>query len=168
MRAGQPFGAVCTVPANVTISGGAVTPFTISVSTLASAAATPVSLLVMLLASRVPANRRYYRILVPALNAVGAMLLAALLVFPGSAAVVAARRQHLLRHTQLASPRWHVHRFTIRSHLGHYGGRHNLLPDGRHSADRCIVGVLWPNFSELGDYGAERLRGLTRSRLFPR
>ena len=115
MCAGQPFGAVCTVPASVTISGGAVTPFTISVSTLASAAATPlvrppsaplqppgpwqplvvISLLVMLLASRVPANRRYYRILVPALNAVGAMLLAALLVFPGSAAVVAARRQHL-------------------------------------------------------------------------
>jgi hypothetical protein len=33
--AGQLFGAVCTVPASVTISGGAVTPFTISVSTLA-------------------------------------------------------------------------------------------------------------------------------------
>ena len=57
-------------------------------------------------------------------------------------------------HTQFTSRRSNVHWFTIRSHLGHYGGRHNLLHAGRHSADRCIVGVLWPNFSELGDYGA--------------
>jgi chitobiase/beta-hexosaminidase-like protein/centrosomal CEP192-like protein len=99
---GQPFGAVCTVPPNVTISGGTATPLTISVSTLASGAATPevlppsaplqqpvpwppltvAGLLAILLACCVR-NNRYYRILVPPLNTVRAVLLAVLLVFSG-------------------------------------------------------------------------------------
>ena len=101
--AGQPFGAVCTVPPSVTISGAAVIPFTISVSTLTPGAVAPqalpssepsqrpspwpplavTSLLVILLASRFPVGRRHYGTLVPALNAVTAVFLAALLVFYG-------------------------------------------------------------------------------------
>jgi hypothetical protein len=99
---GQPFGAACSVPGSVAISNGTPAPFTISVSTLAAGAATPeahppampfsrpapwrplavVSLLAILLASRVR-HTRHYRIVVPALNAIGVLLLAVLLAFSG-------------------------------------------------------------------------------------
>ena len=39
--AGQPFGAVCTVPTGVTVSGAAAIPFTISVSTLTASVVAP-------------------------------------------------------------------------------------------------------------------------------
>ena len=100
---GQPFGSVCTVPPSVTISGGAVTPFTISVSTLTPSAVAPesrppsaplqrpdpwqplavTSLLIVLLASRIPVGRRYYGIVAPALNSIGAVFMAALLIVDG-------------------------------------------------------------------------------------
>jgi hypothetical protein len=100
---GQPFGSVCTVPPSVTISGGAVTPFTISVSTLTPSAVAPesrppsaplqrpdpwqplavASLLIVLLASRIPVGRRYYGIVAPALNTIGAVFMAALLIVYG-------------------------------------------------------------------------------------
>ena len=68
-----------------------------------------VSVLVMLPASRVPANRRYYRILEPALNALGAMLPAALLVVSGIGCGAAARRQHPPRYRNNSHSRKQPH-----------------------------------------------------------
>ena len=100
---GQPFGAVCTVPTSVTVSGAAAIPFTISVSTLTPSAVAPqarppwtplqqpspwqslavAGLLAILLASQLPFSRRRYRTLMPAPNAVVAILLTALMVVSG-------------------------------------------------------------------------------------
>jgi hypothetical protein len=127
---GQPFGAVCTVPPSVTVSGAAAIPFTISVSTLAASVATPqarppssplqppapwqplalATLLVILLASRFRLIDSYRRIIAPALNTVGAVLLAALLVLSGigcgggSSQATSPPKQEQQQETQTATP----------------------------------------------------------------
>jgi hypothetical protein len=101
---------------------------------------------------------------VPALNTVGAVLLAVLLAFSGigcgggsSSQTNPPPQQQLQQQPQAATPNLLPAGGTFSAHpthLGHDGRRNDLLHDRRHNTDRFIVGVLEPNFSEPGDCGA--------------
>lgn len=124
------------------------------------------SLLAIRLVSRVPVSCRHDRILVPALNTVGAVLLAVLLAFSGigcgggsSSQTNPPPQQQLQQQPQAATPNLLPAGGTfsapqsVTSRTRRQAQRFTTRPTAQHRP-RFIVGVLEPNFSDPGDCGA--------------